>query len=195
MTTQTVPILPLDEPFSPSAPAQPRRGTTRRLRAVPASSGRRQGVLWYAMCALGAVGLIVVAQLVLSGQISRGAYAINDYQNRVSSLNLELQQLREQANLTQAPQYLAQRAVAAGMVPGGAPAYLRYSNGSVAGQPSPATGQPGTGTNLVADSLLTQASAAPAAVPAPAPASAANALSSPETPTTPATTLPVPQTR
>lgn len=112
----------------------------------------------YAVIAVGALLVIVVAQLLLSIAISQGAYTLNGLQTRQTSLQRSLQAASEDLTRVSSPQNLAANANALGMVSNSNPAYLRLSDGAVLGAPIAASGAAGTVTggqgNLVPNALL-----------------------------------------
>lgn len=139
--------------------AQPRRAPKpapqRRLRPAPEPRpGRTKPRLAYAIIALGAVAVIVVAQLLLSIAVTQGAYEIDAYQLRQAELAREEQKLAEDLDRVESPQYLAMNAEALGMVPNANPVYLRLSDGAVLGVPTAAKGGAAASAPLVPNLLL-----------------------------------------
>lgn len=139
--------------------AEPRRAPKpapqRRLRPAPEPEpGRTKPRLAYAIIALGAVAVIVVAQLLLSIAVTQGAYEIDTYQLRQAELAREEQKLAEDLDRVESPQYLAMNAEALGMVPNANPVYLRLSDGAVLGVPTAATGGAAASAPLVPNALL-----------------------------------------
>jgi len=98
--------------------------------------------LLYAGVAVGALVLIVIAQLALSIGVSNGAYRLNSLQQQQKVLGRDYQASAEAAEKLSSPQNLAANANALGMVPNGSPVFLRLSDGQVIGSPTPASGQP-----------------------------------------------------
>ena len=86
--------------------------------------------------------MIVVAQMLLSIAVTQGAYEVDAYQIAQAKLARQEQQLREDLDRVQSPQYLAANAEALGMVPNANPVYLRLSDGGVLGQPAAAMAGP-----------------------------------------------------
>lgn len=127
----------------------------RRLRPAPEPKpGRSKPRLAYAIIALGAVAVIVVAQLLLSIAVAQGAYEIDTYQLRQAELARQEQKLAEDLDRVESPQYLAMNAEALGMVPNANPVYLRLSDGAVLGVPMAATGGEAASAPLVPNALL-----------------------------------------
>jgi len=145
--------LPAQSVPAPRRTASPR--PQRRLRPAPeARPGRVKPRLAYAIIALGAVAVIVVAQLLLSIAVAQGAYEIDTFQLRQAELAREEQKLAEDLDRVESPQYLAMNAEALGMVPNADPVYLRLSDGAVLGQPTAATGGAAASAPLVPNALL-----------------------------------------
>ena len=138
-----------------SVPA-PRRAIDRLrvLRPAPEAFGRAKPRLAYAIIAVGGVALIVVAQMLLSIAVTQGAYEVDGYQIAQAKLARQEQQLREDLDRVQSPQYLAANAEALGMVPNANPVYLRLSDGSVHGQPAAADGGTQSSALLVPNALI-----------------------------------------
>ena len=133
----------------------PKPAPSRRLRPAPEpASGRAKPRLAYAIIALGAVAMIVVAQLLLSIAVTQGAYEIDSYQLRQAELARQEQKLSEDLDRVESPQYLAMNAEALGMVPNANPVYLRLSDGAVLGVPTAATGGAAASAPLVPNALL-----------------------------------------
>ncbi|WP_448004375.1 hypothetical protein [Agromyces bauzanensis] len=141
-----------------SVPAPRRRpgpAPQRRLRPAPEPrAGRSTPRLAYATIAVGAVAVIVVAQLLLSIALAQGAYEIDAYQLRQAELAREEQKLAEDLDRLESPQYLAMNAEALGMVPNTDPVYLRLSDGAVLGEPTAASAGAGASGALVPNALI-----------------------------------------
>ena len=84
--------------------------------------------------------MIIVAQMLLSIAVTQGAYEVDGFQIAQAKLARQEQQLREDLDRVQSPQYLAANAEALGMVPNANPVYLRLSDGAVLGEPAAADG-------------------------------------------------------
>ncbi|GAA1771126.1 hypothetical protein [Agromyces humatus] len=130
-----------------SIPAPARTpGRPRWLRPAPEAVRRAKPRLAYAIIAVAGVAAIVVAQLLLSIAVTQGAYEVDKYQIAQAKLDRQQQQLREDLDRVQSPQYLAANAEALGMVPNANPVFLRLSDGAVTGDPAAA----GAGTEATA---------------------------------------------
>lgn len=147
-----VPATPLRAPQQAPrrAPERPRW-----LRPAPdAAGGRAKPRLAYAVIAVAGVAVIVVAQLLLSIAITQGAYDIDAATMQQTKLDRQEQQLREDLDRVESPQYLAANAEALGMVPNSAPVFLRLSDGSVSGDPAAAAGGAVASAPLVPNALI-----------------------------------------
>jgi hypothetical protein len=175
-----------------SIPRTPHGSTA--LRLVP--TGRLQPprapfvALVVGLLAAGLVGL-----LILNTIIAENSFRARDLQARGVALDLNQQRLQRHIDALEAPAALASRARSLGMVPAGAPAFIRLTDGKVLGHPTPATvpspapmasaspsagasaPAPAAGSGPPAGWTTVPANAAPAkaAVAAPAPAGAATA--------------------
>jgi hypothetical protein len=124
-----------------TAPARaPRVAQSRRrprLQVVtPPPTSRSRGPFIVGCTALLVVSLLGL--LVLNISLSRGAYEVHDLQVRATALTEREQQISEELASRAAPARLAQEARKLGMVPAGAPAFIRLSDGKVLGKPQPA---------------------------------------------------------
>ncbi|MCS4276944.1 hypothetical protein D9V34_06130 [Mycetocola lacteus] len=120
-----------------AAPVEaPERGRERPLRAVsPGTRTRAQAKpkLLYAFMALGAIGAIVLTQILLSVGLSQGAYELNALQKEHRELGWQSQSIGTDLAAISSPQYIAANAQALGMTFGGTPAYLSLKTGEVTG--------------------------------------------------------------
>ncbi|RLP78060.1 hypothetical protein D9V32_01675 [Mycetocola tolaasinivorans] len=128
-----------------AAPAEaPSRGRERPLRVVaPGTRAAAKPKLLYAFVALGAIGAIVLTQILLSVGLSQGAYELNSLQRDHRELGWQSQAIGTDLAAISSPQYIAANAEALGMTFGGAPAYISLKTGEVLGTPAVA-GQPGS---------------------------------------------------
>ncbi|MFP5347740.1 MAG: hypothetical protein ACLGIA_12040 [Actinomycetes bacterium] len=132
-----------------SIPAQARSAASRaatrglerlsppRLRVVTPQPARRSRLPFV----IGCIALLVsslIGLLVLNISLSRGAYQVHDLQVKAARLQEREQALAEELAYRAAPAQLSAQARALGMVPGGAPAFLRLSDGALLGSPQPA---------------------------------------------------------
>ena len=115
-----------------------------RVRSVPQpASARRAPFLILVVSLLGA-GLL--GMLALNTALAQGSFRVSDLQRQVAALDDQQQALQQRAAVLAAPQRLARRAGALGMVPMELPAFLRASDGKVLGRPQPASGAGTTAT-------------------------------------------------
>ena len=89
---------------------------------------------------LGGAVCVVVAQLLLSIGTANGAYRLAELQQRSDLLAHQQQVQAESLQALAAPQRLAARAAALGMVPDDSPAYLDARTGKVLGSTSATAG-------------------------------------------------------
>ncbi|QLH21191.1 septum formation initiator family protein [Streptomyces sp. Rer75] len=141
--------------------------------AVPgAATARRAPFVLLVVVLLGS-GLI--ALLLLNSSLNQGSFELSKLEKQTDELSDERQSLQQEVDQLSAPGALEQRAQELGMVPGGSPAFLN-PDGTVAGVPAPATGQPsvahapGPLPPLVLDPTPAPTPSASAAAEAPAPA-------------------------
>ena len=125
-------------PSTRTAPARPAPRAAARLRVVSAPAHLRSRAGLVASCATlliaGLVGL-----LVLNVSLERGAYQLNAQHKLTRTLTEQRQALQEQLAALAAPEALAVRATALGMVPAPNVAVIRRSDGKILGVPLPAT--------------------------------------------------------
>lgn len=139
-----------------------------RLAVVPRPTTRPARAP-FVLLVLGLLAGGLVALLLLNTALAQGAFTVHDLTTRLASLSDRAQTLEQQLAVEEAPDRLAQRARALGMVPNPDPVFLRPSDGAVLGVPRPAPALPAP-----------QPTAAPAAKPAPQPAAAPPARPAPQ---------------
>ncbi|MGN6444182.1 hypothetical protein [Amnibacterium sp.] len=133
------PIAPPARPL-PVRPVESEPSTERALGTAAAtrvSPATRPRVLAGAVVLGGAV-CVVVAQLLLSIGTAHGAYRLAELQQRSDVLSHQQQVQTEALQSLAAPQHLAARAAALGMVPEDSAAYLDARTGAVLGSAAPA---------------------------------------------------------
>jgi len=118
----------------------------RRLRVVtaPVSAHSRAGAV-VACLAILAAGL--VALLLINIDLGHGAYVMYSLQNQEKQLTDQQEALTEQIAGAQAPDQLAVRAQALGMVPAKGLSFLRLAKGGVTGAAAPASPTPAPTVN------------------------------------------------
>ncbi|HET6826477.1 MAG TPA: hypothetical protein VFH64_11170 [Amnibacterium sp.] len=142
-------IDPVRRPTAPLAPERPAPAADPV--AVP-RRGIRPRVLGASVIVAG-VGCVLAAQLVLSIGTADGAFRLQALQDRSVELGREQVVRTEQLQTLAAPQHLAARAAALGMVPQDVPAYLTRS-GKVLGAQAVAGAADTASTGDVPDALL-----------------------------------------
>lgn len=109
------------------------------------------------------------ALLMINMQLASGTYALHDLQQRSTVLGQDEQKLRETLAAQESPSVLADKAQELGLVAGTAPVFLDVSDGSVAGEPTPAptpTSPPTPSPTPTGESAASQAPATgPPSVP------------------------------
>ena len=152
---------------SRAASSRPAEGLRRTavLRLVPQAPSRVArapfiGVV-VGLLALGLLGL-----LALNTSLAESSFALHALQGQAKVLDDQEQVLRQEVEALQAPEALAGRAEALGMVPGGPPAFLRLSDGKVLGKPSPAPAGTALGSLPAVDAPAAQAPVPAVDVPA-----------------------------
>ncbi len=83
----------------------------------------------------------LIGLLVLNTSLQQGAYTITHLRDQAADLRLRQQNLELAVGRLQAPQRVAEEALAIGMVQGDSPAFLSLTTGEVIGVPT--AGQPG----------------------------------------------------
>ena len=123
---------PLRQPARQPA-AQPRR----HLEVAPTRAHRRaRPRILHALVTIGGIGVILLAQLLLSIVIADGAYQVSGLQSAKHDAVLQQHALSEQLDLLASPQHLAANAEALGMVASGNAVYLDAKTGAVTGNRS-----------------------------------------------------------
>ena len=148
-------------PAAPTRPGSPRtagstRATNRPASSRPATSRPTEGPRRTAALRLvpqapshaarapfvgvvvGLLALGLLGLLALNTSLAESSFRLHALQGQATVLADREQVLRQEVEALQAPEALAARAEALGMVPGGPPAFLRLSDGAVLGEPTPA---------------------------------------------------------
>lgn len=173
----------------PSARVTRRPEATRpQLRVVPTAPRAPRRLPFVLLCSfLLAAGLMTL--LFLNMQLAQGSYALHSLQSQSTQLEEDAGALRESLAAESAPAQLASKALALGMVPGAAPAFLRLPDGQVLGVPQPAPAGVSTGASAspspsssTSPSASSSASSSPSAAATPSSSSSATPSSSPRSP-------------
>lgn len=115
------------------------------------------------------VGLLaagLLGLLLLNTVIAEDSFRLHALQQSGTSQELRQQRLQRDIDALEAPNALAARARAMGMVPAGNPAFIRLSDGKVLGVPTPAKSP--TPFRVASPAPSTHASPMPARTPKPA---------------------------
>jgi hypothetical protein len=144
--------LPLAAPRPVRAPA-PRR----HLEVAPTRAQRRaRPRVLPAIVTIAGIGVILLAQLLLSIVLADGAYTIANLQTQQRDLERQEQALTEQLEVLSSTQNLIANAENLGMIASGNPVFLDLSTGDISGNPTPAGGSlTGSRGNQIGNSLLT----------------------------------------
>lgn len=135
---------------------QPASSPRRHLEVVPTRAQRRaRPRMLPALVTIGGIGVILLAQLLLSIVIADGAYQISGLQSAKHDAVLQQHALSEQLDLLASPQHLAANAEALGMVASGNAVYLDAKTGAVTGNGSAAGGSLLGAGDQVGNVLLT----------------------------------------
>jgi hypothetical protein len=137
-------------------PRQPLEHPRRHLEVVPTRAQRRaRPRMLPALVTIGGIGVILLAQLLLSIVIADGAYQISGLQSAKHDAVLQQHALSEQLDLLASPQHLAANAEALGMVASGNAIYLDAKTGAVTGTASAGGGSLLGSGDQVGNVLLT----------------------------------------
>jgi len=119
-----------------ASPAQPGRGAARpprpALRVVAAPAPDRARTAFVALCLL-LLGGGLLTLLLVNTAMANGSFRLHDLQATSDQLTDRQEALRQDIAVQAAPERLAARARALGMVPSGSAAFLRLSDGKVLG--------------------------------------------------------------
>jgi hypothetical protein len=145
--------LPLASPRPDRAAPRPRR----HLEVAPTRAQRRaRPRLLPAVVTMGGIGVILLAQLLLSIVLADGAYRIADLQREQRDLQRQEQALTEELEVLSSTQNLTANAEHLGMIASGNPVFLDLSTGAVSGTPTPAGGSlTGSSGNQIGNALIT----------------------------------------
>jgi hypothetical protein len=143
--------LPIASPRPLRSPA-PRR----HLEVAPTRQQRRaRPRVLPAVVTIAGIGVILLAQLLLSIALADGAYQISDLQSDQRDLQRQEQALTENLEVLSSTQNLIANAEHLGMIASGNPVFLDLSTGAVSGNPTAAGGSlTGTSGNQIGNSLL-----------------------------------------
>ncbi|MDM7885081.1 hypothetical protein QUG92_08185 [Curtobacterium sp. RHCKG23] len=177
----------VDPVVAPSRAPRPRHDRPELVEVAPTRAQRRaRPRVAYAIVAVVALGILLLAQLGISMVLSQGAYTLDSLGAEQTKLSRTQQSLSEELRVLDSPQNLARNAQSLGMIANSTPVYLDPETGRVYGTPTPAAPDEATASsdNQVPNALLDPvplatkqpAEAAPSAPAAPtAPSAAASA--------------------
>ncbi|WP_439691217.1 hypothetical protein ACRQ4B_09625 [Curtobacterium sp. SP.BCo] len=148
----------VDPAVVPSRAPRPARHDRPELVEVTPSKAQRRARprIAYAVVAVAALGILLLAQLGISMVLSQGAYTLNSLSAEQTNLSRTQQSLSEELRVLDSPQNLARNAQALGMIANATPVYLDPKTGRVYGTPTPAVADQATASteNQVPNSLL-----------------------------------------
>jgi hypothetical protein len=139
------------------APRPTRQNRPELVEVTPTKAQRRaRPRIAYAVVAVVALGILLLAQLGISMVLSQGAYTLNSLSAEQTNLSRTQQSLSEELRVLDSPQNLARNAQALGMIANSTPVYLDPKTGRVYGTPTPAVADQATAatSNQVPNSLL-----------------------------------------
>lgn len=116
-------------PGPAARPARPPRPTLRVVRPPAIERGR---TVFAVACLLLLVGGLL-SLLLINTALAQGSFTLHDLQAQSDELSDREQALRQDIDVQAAPERLAARASALGMVPSQSPAFLRLSDGKLLG--------------------------------------------------------------
>ncbi|QWS34828.1 hypothetical protein [Curtobacterium aetherium] len=147
----------VDPVVAPSRAPRPDRSRPELVEVRPTKAQRRaRPRVAYAVVAIAALGILLLAQLGISMALSQGAYTLSSLKSEQVGLNRSQGSLSEELRVLESPQNLARNAQSLGMIANSTPVYLDPKTGTVYGTPTPATPEEATGNtaNQVPNSLL-----------------------------------------
>lgn len=113
----------------------------RHIEVAPTRAQRRaRPRLLPALVTMGGIGVILLAQLLMSIVLANGAYQISSLQTAKHAAQLQQHAISETLDLYNSPQHLAANAEALGMVASGNAMYLDATTGAVSGTETAAGG-------------------------------------------------------
>ncbi|NQW88803.1 hypothetical protein HQQ88_00620 [Curtobacterium sp. VKM Ac-2861] len=139
------------------APRPDRQNRPELVEVTPTAAQRRaRPRIGYAVTAVVALGILLLAQLGISMVLSQGAYTLSALGTEQTNLSRTQQSLSEELRVLDSPQNLARNAQSLGMIANSTPVYLDPKTGRVYGTPTPAVADPATASteNQVPNSLL-----------------------------------------
>ncbi|WP_203740989.1 hypothetical protein [Catellatospora bangladeshensis] len=121
-----------------AAPQEARRPRLRLAPPMPVAAPRTPFVLLIVLVVVaGVLGI-----LVLNTKIAEGGMQLTEMKKQQQQLDLREQQISQEIAQAESPGHLDAAAKRLGLVPAGAPAFIRLPDGKIIGVPQPATGKP-----------------------------------------------------
>ncbi|MBT2503989.1 hypothetical protein [Curtobacterium sp. ISL-83] len=133
------------------------RGRPELVEVTPTRVQRRaRPRIAFAVIAVAALGILLLAQLGISMVLSQGAYTLSSLSAQQTKLSRTQQSLSENLRVLDSPQNLARNAQSLGMIANSTPVYLDPKTGRVYGTPTPAAPDEATASseNQVPNALL-----------------------------------------
>jgi hypothetical protein len=129
---------------------------SRHLEIAPSRAQRRaRPRVVYALVTIAGIGVILLAQLLMSIALADGAYQISDLQGQQRELLRQENALTESLQVWSSTQNLAANAEGLGMVASGNPVFLDLATGQVSGTSTAAGGSLiGSQGNMIGNSLV-----------------------------------------
>lgn len=122
----------------PSSPQEARRPRLRLAPPMPVAAPRTPFVLLIVLVVVaGVLGI-----LVLNTKITETGLELTKLNQKQAQLDLREQQVNQEIAEAESPGRLEAAAKRLGLVPAGAPAFIRLPDGKIIGVPQPATGKP-----------------------------------------------------
>lgn len=134
----------------------PAESPRRHLDIAPTRAQRRaRPRIYAALAAIGGIGAILLAQLLMSIVVADGAYHIAALKKEQRDLVREQNASQERIEQLSSTQSLIQNATTLGMVSSGNPVFLDVATGQALGVGGPSKGQiVGSGGNLIPNTLV-----------------------------------------
>lgn len=158
MSTNLALVDPAVVPSRAPRPSRQERPDRPELVEVAPTRAQRRARprIAYAVVAVVALGILLLAQLGISMVLSQGAYTLSSLSAEQTNLSRTQQSLSEDLRVLDSPQNLARNAQALGMITNATPVYLDPKTGRVYGTPTPAVADQATASteNQVPNSLL-----------------------------------------
>jgi hypothetical protein len=121
-----------------ATPQEARRPRLRLAPPMPVAVPRAPFVLLIVLVVVaGVLGI-----LVLNTKIAESGIQLTKLKEQQAQLDLREQQVSQEIALAESPGHLDAAAKRLGLVPAGAPAFIRLPDGKIIGVPQPATGEP-----------------------------------------------------